>query len=416
MTERLHDLLTREAEGLDVPAPPTGDVLSRGKGVRRRRRVVVGAAALATVVAVGGGSALLLGGDGPGESEVASAIGTDPVFAAGTTVFYGDGAKHATIDDKAIKSMFYTSAGVLVRHGDNPWSDGGGPQRFSLVTPDGQVRALSLVTEETVHVTDADQPYVAYAENRDGRLTVVVYDVESDAVETTVDVGATKETWFPVSIDGASVWVQDGYDGGSYRVDWRAGEVAASEVSGIDNVVGGYATKGDGRTIVDARTGETVLEADGPGSFELSTTGGYAQLVAGSKSFEVYDVDSGSHVTIDGNSYDWAWTADDTLFRVGDDEVTTCDPATGECDTAAVDIPDLGKVEGQQSTMSELVPSCMFDLPKDVKPGEVVKTSCPKEPIDCHDEAQRHLCEEIKVDSDDSFEETIILGGQIRES
>lgn len=410
MTERLHELLTREADGLDVPAPPTSDVLSRGKGVRRRRRVAAGAAALATLVAVGGGSLLL--GDGAGDAEVAGAPGTDPVFSAGTTVFYGDGAKSVDIDDKAIKSMFYTSAGVLVRHGDNPWSDGGGPQRFSLVTPEGEVRALSLVTEETVHVADGDQPYVAYAEKREGRLTVVVYDVVRDAVETTVDVAATKESWFPVSFDGASVWVQDGHDGKSYRVDWRSGEVMPTEVNGIDSVVGGYATTGDGGTIVDARSGETVLQADGPGSFELSTTGRYARLVAGSKSFEVYDVDSGSHVTIDGDAGGWAWTADDTLFRVGDDEVTTCDPATGSCDTTAIEIPELRHVEGDKVVTTDLVPTCLWDPPAGVLPQD----ACPKEPINCYDEAQASLCTEVKMHNDMSYEEEIVLGGQVRES
>ena len=43
-----------------------------------------------------------------------------PVFAVGTTVYLDGGKTKATVDDKAIKSLYYTSAGVLVRHGNNP--------------------------------------------------------------------------------------------------------------------------------------------------------------------------------------------------------------------------------------------------------------------------------------------------------
>ena len=93
------------------------------------------------VIAIGGSVVALAGGNdnNAAPDPTGSPVGHNPVFAYGNEVFY-DGPRHrSAIDDTAVKSLFYTSAGVVVRHGDNSWSDGGGPQRFSLVTPDGDV-------------------------------------------------------------------------------------------------------------------------------------------------------------------------------------------------------------------------------------------------------------------------------------
>ncbi len=68
-----------------------------------------------------------------------------------------------------------------MRHGDNNWSDGGGPQRFSLVRPDGTVDRIGVTTEETVHSTDATQPYLAYAEETEAGVDVVVRDLRDDS-------------------------------------------------------------------------------------------------------------------------------------------------------------------------------------------------------------------------------------------
>ena len=59
-------------------------------------------------------------------------------------------------------------------------------------------------------------------------------------------------------------------------------------------------------SIIDVATGETLLTApvDGYGYFELSPDGRYAELTLESddapSSFEVYDVATGSHVTLQG--------------------------------------------------------------------------------------------------------------------
>ena len=74
--------------------------------------------------------------DDPGESSALHGA----TFTVGVTAYLDGGAVTATIDDKAVKSSYYTSVGLLVRHGNNNYSDGGGPQRFSLVTPNGTVK------------------------------------------------------------------------------------------------------------------------------------------------------------------------------------------------------------------------------------------------------------------------------------
>lgn len=355
MTERLRQLLGDEAGGLDVPPPATNEVIRQGRGMRRRNRMTVAVGAAAAAVVVGGSVVALAGGDGEGTAPdpASPPVDANPVFAYGTHVFYDGPGHQAEIQDKAIKSLYYTSAGVLVRHGNNSYSDGGGPQRFSLVTPDGDVRPLGLVTEETVHASDTDQPYVVYGEAVDGELQVVVYDVVTDTEAARVTVGPTGDSWFPIAIDGDTVYVQNGYDNGVSAVDWNASTATESSVDSVWDVAGGrYATSVDSQAaIVDAKSGEVVLTADG-GYFDLSPDGRYAELVneeeesmPGSEvELEVYDVATGSSVTIAGPAYDWGWTADGDLFRAGKDRIWTCDSATGECKVELFEMPaDVGR-------------------------------------------------------------------------
>jgi hypothetical protein len=384
MTERLTDLLTAEAGGLDVPAPPAGDILARGKGVRRRRRLATGAAAVVTAAVVGGAAALTLGG-GSSDPEVATVpepmVG--PVFTVDTTVYYGDDLRTAEIDDDAVKSIFYTSAGVLVRHGDNSFSDGGGPQRFSLVAPDGTVSPLGLVTEETVHASDTDQPYVVYGENKDGMLEVVVYDVLADEEAARVVVGETEDNWFPISLDGDTVYVKDGYEGGVFAVDWRSGEATEiDDVSTVWEAHGGYfGDYRDGKpVVVDVRTGDVVLTGPPVGYFEISPDGRYAGLVdeegeggGETTEFVVYDIATGESVSIAGYAFDFGWTPDGDLFEVGPDTVTTCDTATGECAVQAADLPEgIGEIpEAEACRVEEGSQEMVCDQPSGPQPPEV---------------------------------------------
>lgn len=394
MTERLKQLLDGEALALPVPPPAADAVLRQGRGLRRRHRLVVGASGVAAAVILSGTVAALGGDDDPGRaaSDAAAApASSGAAFSYGNHVFY-DGPDHeAVIDDKAVKSLYYTSAGVLVRHGDNAWSDGGGPQRFSLVTPDGDVRRLGLETEETVHASDVDQPFVAYAEAVDGDLEVVVYDVVADAEEARVTVGPTTENWFPVSIDDDTVYVQDGYDNRIVAVDWKSGTSAESDVPSAWGVTEGrVGTEVDGKpAVVDAGNGDVLLTVDDPGYFNLSPDGRYAELVyegeesvAGSQvELEVYDVDTGSSVTFTGPAYDWGWTADGDRFQVSRNEVRTCESATGECTTEPYAQPAIPQPPAVTET--QRFPICPAELGDDCFTDNEFMENCYANPDEC---------------------------------
>jgi hypothetical protein len=388
MTERLKQMLDGEAHGLSVPPPATDAVLRQGRGLRRRNRLVTGAAGVAAAVVVGSGVIALTGGsdNNAAPDPAGSPVGTNPVFSYGNEVFY-DGPGHRTaIDDAAVKSLFYTSTGVLVRHGDNSWSDGGGPQRFSLITPGGDVQPLRLVNEETVHASDPDQPYVVYGEAVDGELHVVVYDVATDTEEARVSVGRTRETWFPVALDGDTAYVQDRSRDETYAVDWRAGTAEPSDVASTWEVAGGRAaTEADGRpAVVDVAESDVLLTTEGPGYFDLSPDGRYAQLVdeeGGGPTFEVYDVATGEPVTLEGNPFEWGWTADGDMFKVDDNRVTTCDSATGECTVESYSQPSIPEPAPITDTVSD--PVCPDEESLACYDDEAFLGNCYENPDDC---------------------------------
>lgn len=355
MTERLATLLRDEADHLVVPAPPADQVLARGQGLRRRRRIATGAAVVAAVavVTVGAGYAVAGIGDDGGKAvqPAGPSTGHGAVFTLGTTVFWDGGTESAQIDDQAIKSTYYTSAGLLVRHGENNWSDGGGPQRFSLVTEDGTVQDVSVVTEEVVPGIDPAQPYLAYAVVTDGTVEVVVHDVATDEEVARVAVPDAKKWggWSapPVALSGDVVYV--GTDDVARTVNWRTGEVATTDVigPGSPDISGGRAVEQSGKeaTVVDVATGEVLLavETGRFGYLNLSPDGRFATIdAADGTSVDVYDVDAGTHVTVDGQSFDFGWSPDGDLFRVVKRQVVTCDTSSGECTTGDVTIPQEG--------------------------------------------------------------------------
>jgi hypothetical protein len=354
MTERLSSLLHAEADQLVVPAPPTDRVVAGGRGLRRRRRVVTGVAVVAVVTAVtlgAGYGVSQLGGEIKAVEPAGPSTGHGAVFTLGTTVFWDGGTESAQIDDKAIKSTYYTSAGLLVRHGENNWSDGGGPQRFSLVTEDGTVHAISVVTEETVPGIDPAQPYLAYAVVTDGTVEVVVHDLTTDEEVARVPVPDAKKwggwTAPPVALSGDLVYV--GTEDVVRTVDWRTGEVGTTDAlqPGYPDVSGGRAVERDGdqMTVVDVVTGEVLLSVPGGelGYLQLSPDGQYAAMDADSgETVDVYDVDAGTVVTLDGQSWDYGWSPDGDLFKVKDHQVMTCSTETGECAVGDVTVPQEG--------------------------------------------------------------------------
>lgn len=357
MTDRLSVLLHDEAAALDVPPVPTGIVAAGHRELRQQRtRTTLAVTLVVLLVTVGASAAVSrwLGGTEAREIEpVGPSTGHGAVFTLGTTVFWDGGTRHVAIDDKAIKSTYYTSAGLLVRHGNNNYSDGGGPQRFSLVTPDGTVQQVSVVTEEIVPGVDPAQPYLAYTEVVKGVVEVVVHDVDTDEEVARVPVPDAKRWggWSgpPVALSGDTVYV--GTDDVMRTVDWRTGEVGTTDAipGGYPDVKGGRAVTvdRDGGTarVVDAASGDILLEVDAgeTGYLQLSPDGRFASMSsADGKSVDVYEVDAGTHVTLDGQSWDYGWSPDGDLFRVKGDHVITCSTSTGECTTGTTTVPEQG--------------------------------------------------------------------------
>jgi hypothetical protein len=355
MTDRLSVLLREEAAAIDVPPVP-GDLLAAGHRELRHRRTRTTLATTLVVLLVTVGAAATvsqwLGGDETrGVAPAGPSTGHGAVFTLGTTVFWDGGTRHVSIDDKAIKSTYYTSAGLLVRHGNNNASDGGGPQRFSLVTPDGTVEPVSVVTEEVVPGVEPTQPYLTYAEVVDGEVQVVVHDVATDEEVARVPVPG-KHTWGgwsapPVALSGDRVYV--GTNEKMLVVNWRTGLVVRTDTipPGYPDVKGGRAvTSGGGRaSVVDAETGKTLLSVDAGqfGYFFLSPDGRFASIDAeDGKTVDVYDVDAQTKVSLPGQSYDYGWSPDGDLFRVKGDQVITCSTSTGECTSETIDLPAEG--------------------------------------------------------------------------
>src|SRR5690242_18414054 len=91
MTDRLMTLLHGEADTLDVPPAPTGEILHRGRRLRRRRRATTWGAAALTVAVVAGGAALVAVGN-RGHDHAVAPVTTPPVpaaWAAADTVYLG---------------------------------------------------------------------------------------------------------------------------------------------------------------------------------------------------------------------------------------------------------------------------------------------------------------------------------------
>jgi len=358
MTERLTQLLHDEVDGLDVPTPDARAVLAAGRGARRRRRITSTVGALALVAAVGGSVVAvdaLTGGGATDAVDPAAPSDANPVFSLGTTVYLEGGREEAQIDDAAIKSLFYTSAGVLVRHGENQDSDGGGPQRFSLVRDDGTVSPIGLVTEETVPGTDPEQPFLAYASPAGGSgFELTVHDLRTDDEVASIMLprGARSSGggWNapPVALDGDQVWV--GSAPQPYLVNWRTGSVTPTDAidPGIPEVTSGLAVSAeeDEATVVDLASGEELLsapqvnDADTDSWADLSPDGRYLMVAVedmrtrdGAESFEVYSVETGEAVTVDHPPYDVGWTGGGDLFFLTETDLTTCEATTGECTT-----------------------------------------------------------------------------------
>ena len=382
MTERLAELMRSEADALDVPPPPVREILEAGRGRRRRRYVVpvLGAAAAAVVIA---GLAVVPGlrpeADRPDGSvqvhERADASFTDAqaeearlalvrsgAFAVGSTVYLGDRDHGVEVNDPAVRGLYYTSAGVLVRHGKDYSMDGSSADTYSLVGTDGSVTGLELRVGDVSPSTDPTQPYLAYARPADDGWEVLVLDLRTGELAglAPVDGAFTWGGWEapPVALSGDRVYV--GLDDAIVAVDWRTGEttttplpsaaypeVNADRYLQIDHRASADALNASVR-VRDALSGETLLDLPDVGDrwASLSPDGrhvlvlpyltmdedGQIQRLDGAV---VHDVDTGDQLPLPPSpAGGYGWTPDGRLFFLAGDSRTVCDPDAGRCSTA----------------------------------------------------------------------------------
>ncbi len=367
MTDRLHQLLQDEADGLAVPVAPVDAIVTAGRRRRTRSRwaAVTGAAAAAAVAA--GLGVTLVGGPGPDEGrgdDVAAspAYAGQAAFAVGRTVYVGSSAEHRVTVEDDVRALYLTSAGVVVRSGRTPWTDGGGPSDYDLVAPDGSTRSLGIALGDVAPSADPSQPYLAWASGSGGRWTVHVLDVRtSEETTARVDGAFTWGGWEapPVSLDGDTVYV--GLDAQATAVLWRTGSsrpAAGLPGSQAPDVRDGLSVSGpplDRRyratgpaQVVVADSGEVVRELDvaADAFLGLSPDGRYVKVTDQDtapgapepETVTVVDVRTGTTALVDGLPHDYGWTPDGGLVRVTREEASVCSPGGRECRVVAQDL------------------------------------------------------------------------------
>ena len=267
-------------------------------------------------------------------------------YAVGPTVHLGHGATTVQMPEFA-QSLYYTSAGLLVRTNKDGSSDGGAPFHFELVKAHGKTEKLGVTLGEVVPSTDPKQPYLAWAKMKGGHIRVVVRNVRTDRNVAVVAVPGTFDWggWIapPVALVGSRVYV--GTNDQTEVVNWRTGRARTSttvpgsrfpDVHGNHAVVeGAHATR-----VVDVTSGNVLLKVSQRHRFvfvQLSPDGRFATTSGGmgvgvSGPFTVHDLRRGTSVRLHKADWGYGWSADgDRVYRVNGSTMTTCNAATGAC-------------------------------------------------------------------------------------
>ena len=328
-----------EVETLAIPAPPAPEILGAGRRLRRRRLWTRrgGAVALAGAV-VTAGIVALQGGHSTEATTPATAGPPMIAYAVDDTVYLGDGTTQATMPEIA-QSLYYTSAGILVRTNKDGSSDGGAPFHFDLVKPDGTTTKLGVTLGDVVPATDPGQPYLAWATMSGGKVQVIVHDVSTDQDVATVDVpgGFDGSGWAapPVALSGDLVYV--GTNDEAEVVNWRTGQTHPSDVvpgSSLLTVHGGRVLiwQRNAIEVRDAESGKVLLHLDGDANDAVLSPDGYFAVVSRAGQDVLYDLESGATSRVSLTS--WGWSSnDDEVFGVQGSTLTTCSTTTGQCRT-----------------------------------------------------------------------------------
>lgn len=352
MTDRLSSLLHDEATTLEVPAVPTDQILTRGRGLQRRRRTtsaVAGAVAAVLIAAV----ATVAINTSPDDS-IQPAGGSDQAayleegaWAVGDEIHIGNHT--ATVPGTA--ALSYTSLGVLVQTIDySAGRDEPATYGTVLVTADGDTRPIDYpdIDGFSMPGTDPSSPYIAYAREAEDpdELQVVVVDLRS-GLETPVGEPIREESTrgIPVHLSGDTISYRSSPD--YIQVNWRTGEQAplgtgmvtasgfagdaflTTDMSGREWQV--RSTDGEVRLAITYTGGKSVSESP-----SLSPDGRYLAVPTGESGIDVYDVTTGESVHLGGDRdvADYGWTPDDHLVGKplrSSSEVEVCEPSTGAC-------------------------------------------------------------------------------------
>ncbi|SED24760.1 hypothetical protein SAMN04489844_4008 [Nocardioides exalbidus] len=384
MVDQLTDLMRAEADALDIPHPPTTTIVRKGRLARRSRVVVPVLAAVAAASVVG--AVVLLPGTGaaPGDPVVArterapaaftsaeaaearTAYADKGAYAAGRRVWFGDLDRGVEIDDPAVRGLYYTSAGLLVRHGKDYVMDGSSRDGYSLVGTDGSVADLDISVGDVSPSTDPTQPYFAYAQPDGDAWRVVVLDLRTGAAAAVVQVDGSF-TWGgwdapPVSLSGDRVYV--GLDDEIAVVDWRSGNVSSTPLDGsrypdisadrfldLDNGSGDASVR-----VVEALTGKVLLDLPDIGDrwASLSPDGSHVLVLPympvdenGQIGFldgaVLYSVDTGDSNELPASPVGgYGWTPGGAVISVSGGELRACDLAG--CSTTSIAAGPAGTI------------------------------------------------------------------------
>jgi hypothetical protein len=353
MTERLSSLLHDEARAVVVPLVPVRDVLALGRKARRRRRAAVVASSAAAVVALGGGALLISSQPEKVDQHWADAYRAQGALAVDDELYVA--GRHVPFEG-AIKSLYYTADGVVVRSGTSPRTDDEDVDRYTLVRGDGSQTVLDLAFRDRVVATEPDSSHVAYAEaTADGRWAVGIIDVGSGEEVGRTVVGR-RYSWSPrgrseapaVALDGDVVWAR--FDEGWTEVDWRSGVVRRLRAAtGVGLIADGRYAEQDGnrwliRSMADGSVVSTVdvgrnsdasLSPDGRHLRIFDPMGGFG----GGDELEPFLYDVRTEERADApRAESLGWTPSGDVLSVADDgTVSTCTVA-GDCTSAGLDV------------------------------------------------------------------------------
>lgn len=374
MTERLSTLLRETADQVVVPPPPTGAILRSARRASRKRRAVRTLAAVAAVGVIASGIGATIGlGRGADSAQdrfesapAAQAYDDYGAFSVGSTVYVGN---HRVRFDQKIKSIYYTSEGVLVRRGRVASTDDDAPSIYTLISPNGSTRNIDLPIGNRFPATDPDSPEVGYLEPAGERWAFVVVDLRTgDEVARTVVAG--RFTWAgweapPATMSGERIWGL--FDEGWVELDWKTGRtrlIPNTKGASLDAAHGRFAMHhgvGTPWSIRDFSTGQEVrtIRLTMPASGNplrtdvgfFSPDGRYVRVQDGFLSYNeddqvidpprshVVSLETGRIVQLPGREQ-FGWTPDGKVIAVDPkrDRIKVCDPSDGRCELIELEI------------------------------------------------------------------------------